>query len=260
MVLVFNELILLVGYNVASCCTRSRLPLSLKTRAVGDVTIVKCGGRIVAGTEAESLREHVCGILQDHRDIILHLAEVVFIDSSGLGMLVRLLTSTRRGSGDLKLCALPHATYAVLQMTNLIKLFDVHDSEEAAVSAFYRPKAPDGRAPVVGPSILCVDQSADVLAYLRELLRNAGYNVLTNSNLHDALILIHATRPNLLVLGPSLRASPGTMQSFRTACTSLPTVELGSEFSTMDATRAASDLLKNVHACLHSSAGSLLNM
>jgi anti-sigma B factor antagonist len=231
------------------------LPLSLKTRAVGDVTIVQCGGRIVAGPEAESLREHVCGILQEHRDIVLHLADVVFIDSSGLGMLVRLLTSTRRVSGDLKLCGVPQATHTVLQMTNLIKLFDVHDSEESAVSAFYRRKARDGRASGLGPSVLCVDQSADVLAYLRELLRNAGYNVLTNSNLHDALILIHATRPSLVVVGPSLTASPGTMQGFRTACTALPTVELGNEFSTLDAGRAASDLLKNVQARLHSQGG-----
>ena len=226
------------------------MPLSLKTRPVGDVTIVQCSGRIVAGPEAESLREHVCGALQEQRDIVLHLGEVIFIDSSGLGMLVRLLTSTRRLSGDLKLCGLRPDTQKLLQMTSLIKLFDVHDSEETAVAAFYRKKAPDGRAATAGPSVLCVDQSADVLAYLRELLRNAGYNVLTNSNLHDALILIHATRPKLLVLGPSLTGSPGTMQAFRTACTALPIVELGAHFSTLDAGQAASDLLRDVQARL----------
>ena len=226
------------------------MPLSLKTRPVGDVTIVQCSGRIVAGPEAESLREHVCEALQEQRDIVLHLGEVIFIDSSGLGMLVRLLTSTRRVSGDLKLCGLRPDTQKLLQMTSLIKLFDVHDSEETAVAAFYRKKAPDGRTATAGPSVLCVDQSADVLAYLRELLRNAGYNVLTNSNLHDALILIHATRPKLLVLGPSLTGSPGTMHAFRTASTALPIVELGAHFSTLDAGQAASDLLRDVQARL----------
>ena len=226
------------------------MPLSLKTRPVGDVTIVQCNGRIVAGPEAESLREHVCGALQEHRDIVLHLGEVIFIDSSGLGMLVRLLTSTRRVSGDLKLCGLRPETHKLLQMTNLIKLFDVHDSEETAVTAFYRKKAPDGRASAAGASVLCVDQSADVLAYVRELLRNAGYNVLTNSNVRDALILIHATRPKLLVLGPSLTGSPGTMQNFRSTCSTLPIVELGDEFSSLDAGQAGSDLLRNIQACL----------
>ena len=231
------------------------MPLSLQTRAVGQVTIVQCAGRIVAGGEAESLREHVGRLLQDHSIIALHLGEVVFIDSSGLGMLVRLLTSTRRASGDLKLCNVPPDIYKVLKMTNLITVFDVHDSEEAAVSAFYRGKASFVRASAAGPTVLCVDQSADVLAYLRELLRSAGYNVLTNSNLRDASILVRATRPSLLVLGPSLSASPGAMQTFRAACAILPVVALGNEFSTLDAGQAASDLLENIQARLHPQGG-----
>jgi hypothetical protein len=51
-------------------------------------------------------------------------------------------------------------------------------------------------------TILCLDESADVLAYLRELLRHAGYGVLTNRMLHDAKILLVATKPSLIVLGP----------------------------------------------------------
>jgi anti-sigma B factor antagonist len=222
---------------------------------VGEVTIIQCGGRIVAGGEAETLREHVTRLLQDHRDIALHLGEVVFIDSSGLGMLVRLLTSTRRASGDLKLCNVPHDIYKVLKTTNLITVFDVHDSEEAVVSGFYRKRTTPGRASVAGPTVLCLDQSADVLAYLRVLLGNAGYNVLTSSHLPDALILVRATRPRLLVLGPSLPASPGTMQAFRAACATLPVVELGDEFSTLDAGQAASDLLKNLQTRLHLQGG-----
>jgi anti-sigma B factor antagonist len=228
------------------------VPLSLNTRAVGEVTIIQCGGRIVAGGEAESLREHVCGLFQDHRNIVLHLGEVVFIDSSGMGVLVRLLTSTRRASGDLKLCNVPHDIYKVLKITSLITVFEVHDSEETVVSAFYWRRASPGRSLVAGPTVLCVDQSTDVLAYLRELLRSAGYNVLTNSHLPDALILVRATRPSLLVLGPSLPASPGTMQAFHAVCDTLPVVELGNEFSTLDAGRAASDLLEKLQARLHS--------
>jgi anti-sigma B factor antagonist len=226
------------------------VPLTLKTRAVGDVTIVRCAGRIVAGGETESLREHVTRLLPNQRNIALHLGDVVFIDSSGLGMLVRLLTSTRSARGDLKLCNVPESVYKVLKMTNLITLFDVHDSEEAVVSGFYRKREVPGRS-VAGPTILCLDQSADVLAYLRVLLRNVGYNVLTNSRMADALILVRATRPNLLVLGPSLSASPGTMQAFQAACATLQVVELGNEFSTLDAAQAATDLLENIQTRLH---------
>jgi len=55
------------------------VPLTLKTRAVGDVTIVKCAGRIVAGGETESLREHVTRLLPNQRNIALYLGDVVFI-------------------------------------------------------------------------------------------------------------------------------------------------------------------------------------
>src|SRR6202163_1501640 len=78
--------------------------LSLDTREVGRVTIVRCNGRIVAGSESESLRAHVAWLLRDRRSIVLHLGDVGFIDSSGLGTMVSTLTSTRQARGDLKLC------------------------------------------------------------------------------------------------------------------------------------------------------------
>jgi anti-anti-sigma factor len=223
------------------------VPLSLDTRGVGDVTIVRCSGRIVAGGgENELLRKHVCDLLRDRRDIVLHLGEIIFIDSSGLGTLVRLLTSTRNARGDLKLCSVPPVVHNILKLTSLITLFDTHATEEDAVLAFYRRQAAPARGPSPGLTILCVDQSADVLAYLRELLRNTGYNVHTSNNLHDSLILIKATRPHLTVLGPNLKASVGTEQAFRASCSACTVVELGSEFSTRDAGQAASDLLEKI--------------
>jgi anti-sigma B factor antagonist len=230
----------------------AQVPLTLNTRGVGDVTIVRCSGRIVAGGETESLRGHIIGLLEDRKGIVLHLGEVVFIDSSGLGMLVRLLTNTRRASGDLKLCNVPQDVHKILRMTNLITLFDTHESEEDAVSAFYRRNTTSERVAFAGPSVLCVDQSADVLAYLREVLRSAGYSVLTNSHLHDSLILIRATRPSLIILGPNLMASPGTQQNFRAACATAPVVELGNEFSTLDGGQAASELLEKIRVRLSS--------
>jgi anti-anti-sigma factor len=70
--------------------------LSLETREVGRVTIVRCNGRIVAGDENECLRSHIAWLLRDRRAIVLHLGEVAFIDSSGLGTMVRTLTSVRQ--------------------------------------------------------------------------------------------------------------------------------------------------------------------
>jgi anti-sigma B factor antagonist len=222
------------------------VPLSLTTRGVGKVTIVRCSGRIVTG-ETEVLHLHINDLLRDRTDIVLHLGDIAFVDSSGLGMLVRLLTSTRSARGDLKLCQVPEAVRKVLKMTNLITLFDTHESEEDAVLAFYRRSATPARTAPSGLTVLCIDQSANVLAYLRELLGRAGYQVLTNNNLRDSMILLRATRPGLAILGPNLKGAPGAEQAFRGACAA-PVLELGEEFSSLEAGQAASELLERVRA------------
>jgi len=226
------------------------MDLSLETREVGQVTIVRCNGRIVSGSESESLRTHVAWLLRDRRAIVLHLGEVMFVDSSGLGTIVRSLSSVRQKGGDLKLCNVPEHTRKVLAMTNLNTLFDTHESEESAVSAFYRKPSTREQLAHAGASILCVDRSPDVLAYLREVLRRAGYDVHTSSNLADSLILMRVSRFRLLLLGPELTASPLARQSFEQACTNLAVLQLGNEFSGLEAGEAAAGLLKKISACL----------
>jgi anti-anti-sigma factor len=227
------------------------LRLALETREVGRVTIVHCNGRIVAGGESESLRAHITWLLRDRRSIVLHLGEVGFIDSSGLGTIVRTLTSTRQARGDLKLCNVPDHVRRVLELSHLTSLFDTHESEEKAVAAFYKPGARAETPALTGRSILCLDSNADVLAYLRELLRRAGYDVHTSSHLRDALILMRVTRFDLLLTGPDVTASPAAQQAFQVACANLPVVELGSDFSTRDAGEACAGLLEKMKAKLN---------
>jgi len=205
----------------------------------------------VAGGESEALRAHVAWLLRDRRSIVLHLGEVVFIDSSGLGTMVRTLTSTRQARGDLKLCDVPEHIHKVLQLSHLSKLFDSHASEDHAVAAFYRAPL-EAEPPVAkGRSVLCVDRSADVVTYLRELLRRGGYDVHTSNNLRDALILMRVSRFDLLLVSTDMTASPATEKSFREACAGVPVIELGSEFSTLEAGQAAAELMEKVAARLH---------
>ncbi len=222
--------------------------LSLDTRDVGRVTIVHCCGRIVAGGESESLRSHIAWLLRDRRAIVLHLGDVAFLDSSGLGTMVRTLTSTRQVHGDLKLCNVPEHVRKVLELSHLNKLFDTHESEENAVAAFYQPGSRAETPVAIERRVLCVAKDADVLAYLRELLRRAGYDVHTTNHVGDARILMRVTRFDFLVLGPDITASPMTRQAFQSACASLPVVELDDDFPTREAGEAASAVLEKIEA------------
>lgn len=226
--------------------------LSLDTRDIGRVTIVRCNGRIVAGSESDSLNSHIAWLLRDRRAIVLHLGEVKFVDSSGLGAMVRSLTGTRQARGDLKLCNVPEQVRKVLELSRLTKLFEAHESEEQAVAAFYRPGTRAETPAQTGRSVLCVDSNNDVLAYLRELLRRAGHDVHSSSRLSDALILMRVTHFDLVLAGPGMTASPTTQKAFQSACASLPLIELESDFSTRDAAEATAGLLEKIEARLNS--------
>jgi anti-sigma B factor antagonist len=236
---------------ICSMGGKSKVRLTLETREVGRVTIVRCKGRITAGAETESLRAHIVNLLRDRKAIVLNLEEVDFVDSSGLGTMVRSLTTARQLHGDVKLCNVPDVIRNVLKMTHLDKLFDTQDSEEKAVAAFYRLSGSWEKLKTTGPSVLCVDSNADVLAYLRELLRRAGYETYTSNNLHDCLLLMRVTPPGLLVVGGGLLASAATQEAFQSACAKVPVVELGDEFSMLDAGEAASVLLEKIGARLN---------
>lgn len=211
--------------------------------------VVRCSGRIVGGPEVENLRNSVKGLDTDLKQVVLHLGEVTFIDSSGLGTIVRLLGSLRARDGDMQLCEVPENVSKVLKLTNLHTLFEMHPTETEAIAAFYR----NTKLTVVPRSeirVLCVDPSADILAYLREVLRRAGYHALTSNNVYDALILLRAAPPKLLVLGPTMQMhrTGYTAETFRNACAGVPIVELGVDFSMQDAGEAATQLIERVGA------------
>src|SRR5690349_17047686 len=80
--------------------------LSLQDRQVGYVTVVNCKGRLVSGAEADALLARINELLPMNSRILLHLGEIDYIDSGGLGMLVRCLTRVQNAAGQLSICAL----------------------------------------------------------------------------------------------------------------------------------------------------------
>ena len=111
--------------------------MNVSSRQVNGVTIVDLSGRITLGEGSVVLRDTVRDLLgKGQKKILLNLAEVTYIDSSGIGELVSAYTSVRNQSGDLKLLKLTKKVHDLLQITKLYTVFDVKDDEAAAVAAF----------------------------------------------------------------------------------------------------------------------------
>lgn len=217
------------------------MALAFHSRNVGEVTVVTCAGRIVEGDESAAFQARLDALIAVNPQILLHLGEVSFVDSAGLGMLVRYLTRAQNASGSLRICAVSPALDQVLTVTRLKPVLQPFDTESEAIADAYR--AP--RDVFTPPDVLCVDQSDDVLAYVRELLRSDGHRVMTASNLPDAVVLMSATHPRAVVVGTMPQAAAGTRAAdeFRRLTAGCAVVELPPDFAGREAGDAAAHLL-----------------
>ena len=225
------------------------MQLRMESRPVGDVLIVQCHGRIVAGNEVYTLHSQVGDAIDKHGDVVLQLDQVEFVDSSGLGALVRLVQAARSKGGDLKLSGLPSKIRKTFELTNLLSQFETYDSIEEAITAAYlgsrysRAKAGDAR-----PRMLCVFGSTDVCTFLREVLCSAGYNALTTLSINDARILLKATKAKLVVVSARLQTLHGkpTQKALEDIDPSVSVLILDENFASQDPGEAAEKLLSLV--------------
>ena len=112
------------------------MSLKIDSKTTGGVTDVHCAGRIVFGDEASSLRAELKKVLTNSKKVVLNLADVTYIDSGGLGTLVGVYSSARAAGADIKLAGLGQRVRDVLQITKLVTVFEVYDSEQKALAAF----------------------------------------------------------------------------------------------------------------------------
>src|SRR5271165_7380486 len=106
-------------------------------REVDGVSIVALDGRIVLGEESNALREKVKSMIAaGKKKIVLNMDNITFIDSAGLGTLVAAHHSVKSQGASLRLCHLGSKFQEVLQITNLLTVFDVYKTEAEAVASF----------------------------------------------------------------------------------------------------------------------------
>lgn len=114
------------------------MALEIQQKEREGVPILDLKGRITVGPEATALREKVASLTAAGiKNVVLNLAHVDYIDSTGLGALVIVATSLRKAGGNVKLVNLNRRNIELLVMTKLATVFEIFNDEQDAVNSYY---------------------------------------------------------------------------------------------------------------------------
>ncbi len=113
------------------------MSVKLDTRQVGDVTVIDASGRITLGEGSSAFREKIKELAASgHKKVLINMAEISYIDSSGIGELVSGFTTVTNAGGMLKLLNLGKRVQDLLQITKLYTVFETFDDEAAGIRSF----------------------------------------------------------------------------------------------------------------------------
>jgi len=111
--------------------------MQIEERPSGDVMILDVTGKLTIGEGDELLKDKINSLIQQgHKKLILNLEGVPYVDSAGLGEIVRTYTTVSRQGGNLKLLNLTKRIEDLLSITKLLTVFDTYDSEQEALNSF----------------------------------------------------------------------------------------------------------------------------
>jgi anti-sigma B factor antagonist len=114
------------------------MALDIHQREREGITIVDLKGRITVGSEASALRQQVADdAAAGVRNLVLNMAGVDYVDSTGLGALVMSATTLRKSGGNVKLLNLNRRNIELLVMTKLATVFEIFNDEQDAVNSYY---------------------------------------------------------------------------------------------------------------------------
>ena len=111
--------------------------MQIDERVVNEVTVLDLKGKMTLGEGDELLKDKINSLIQQERkQLVLNLAAVPYIDSAGLGEIVRTYTTVSRQGGKLKLLNLTKRITDLLAITMLLTVFETYDTEKAALNSF----------------------------------------------------------------------------------------------------------------------------
>jgi anti-sigma B factor antagonist len=111
--------------------------MTIQERVVGSVTVLDCNGKLVLGDGDTLLKDKVHSLIfQNRKQILLNMAGVSYVDSSGLGALVATSITVRNNGGHIKLLSITTRLHDLLSIAKLLTVFDTFDTEAEAVRSF----------------------------------------------------------------------------------------------------------------------------
>src|ERR1700730_18010597 len=114
------------------------MALDIQQREKEGITVLEMKGRVTLGPEATALRDKVSGLnAADMRNLVFNMADVDYVDSTGLGALVMCATTLRKNGGNVKLVNLNRRNIELLVMTKLATVFEIFSDEQDAVNSYY---------------------------------------------------------------------------------------------------------------------------
>jgi len=111
--------------------------MSIKEKIVGDIVILSLKGNLMGEPDTTDLRDKIYSLLQDNFiNIVLDLAKVKWVNSSGLGTLISSMTSIKNKGGELRLANVTDKVESLFVITQLIKVFKTYETVDRAVASF----------------------------------------------------------------------------------------------------------------------------
>ena len=111
--------------------------MKIANHQVDGITVLDLSGRITLGEGSVQLREAIRDLVaRSHKNIVLNLGDVSYMDSSGVGELVTAYTTVKNQGGELKLVNLTKKIEDLMTITKLVTVFDIHPDEASAIAAF----------------------------------------------------------------------------------------------------------------------------
>lgn len=113
------------------------MSLRVQSRDQDDVKVLNLSGTLQMGRDSIALEETLSGLIRDgHNKIVLNLSNIFFLDSCGVGEIVNGFSIAKKSGGALKLACLSERVHEVLEMTHLLEVLDIFETEESAMASF----------------------------------------------------------------------------------------------------------------------------